>query len=50
MKINKENRTITLSWISSLIVGFLFVDCGTFSHLTRGLMVKPWSKNKHSHD
>ena len=31
----------TLSWISSLMVGFLLVERGTLSHFTSGLMVRP---------
>lgn len=34
-------RSLTLSWISSLMVGFLLVERGTLSQFTRGLMVRP---------
>ncbi len=37
---------LTLSWISSLMVGFLLVERGTLSHFTSGLMVRP-CRRKH---
>lgn len=36
-----EEEEVTLSWISSLMVGFLLVERGTLSQLTSGLMVRP---------
>lgn len=43
VKNEHRGRDLTLSWISSLIVGFLLVERGTLSHLTRGFMVRPYN-------